>query len=428
MAGTVSVELTPSRMEVEPGGAPVELTVGLRNLGSVVSQFTVEVADLEPDWYSIAAPTVGLFPQDGDAVRVSFHPPKSKNLRAGEYPFRVLVRGRGGVQEQSSQGVLDVQGVAVFRLDIEPRKITDRGHGDFRLVITNSGTADVALAIEGRDEEDACSIAFPKGESTVVEAGTRRTVPLRVKAKKRPWVGADHPYGFSLTARPTLGRGSPQTLSGQFVHRAYLQSWAPVVTLLRYMGIALAILAIAWVILYTSIGEVLRQRSRAILQPACVATIGRIPVLGYSICSALTMAIPLNVGDTVGAKSTSAKPATKGPSPAGPGGTSSEATPSNCDFQNGFLEFSAKFPLLLGNCTSTVSYDSFGNAYQSTDHGMLLWYKFSNLIYFDSSSIRYQFLDNYVQVIDALPPDLALNAGRLQPTGSSNGVPATGAK
>ena len=164
MPETVAVELTPNRIEVEPGAKPVEAAIGLRNLSGIVSQYTIEIADLEADWYSIPVPSVGLFPQDKEQVRISFHPPKRPDLRAGVYPFRILVRGRGGVQEQSTDGVLDVRGFSVYRLDLAPRRLIDHDEGEFKLVVTNSGTADVTLEIDARDDEDQCTIKFPKGD------------------------------------------------------------------------------------------------------------------------------------------------------------------------------------------------------------------------------------------------------------------------
>jgi uncharacterized membrane protein len=189
---TVSVELSPNRIEVEPGSKPVDASVGLRNLTGVVSQYTIEIADIEQDWFTIPVPSVGLFPQDREQVRISFHPPKRGDLRAGEYPFRILVRGRSGVQEQSAEGVLDVRGFAVYRLDLMPRRMTDHDLGEFKLVISNTGTADIRVAIEARDEEDACIIKFPQGDEVAVEAGSRVTVPFLVQPRRRPWAGPDH--------------------------------------------------------------------------------------------------------------------------------------------------------------------------------------------------------------------------------------------
>ena len=81
------VELSPSRIEVEPGSAPVEATLTLQNLGNVVEQYTADVVGLDAEWFTAPVASIALFPQDRDQLRVSFHPPKRVGVKAGTYPF-----------------------------------------------------------------------------------------------------------------------------------------------------------------------------------------------------------------------------------------------------------------------------------------------------------------------------------------------------
>ena len=93
MPDTLNVEVNPSKIEIEPGATPVEVTVSIQNLGDVVEQYTVEVTGLDSDWFTAPVASIGLFPQDKEQVKVRFHPPKRQGLRAGAYPFKVVVRG-----------------------------------------------------------------------------------------------------------------------------------------------------------------------------------------------------------------------------------------------------------------------------------------------------------------------------------------------
>src|SRR5205823_536345 len=111
----VRVRITPDRVDVEPGAAPAEAVVTLQNLGDVVEQYTVDIVGLDGDWYTVPVTSVGLFPQDTDQVPVRFHPPKRRGMKAGAYHFRVRVRSRSGAAHEA-EGVLDVQGYAVFRV------------------------------------------------------------------------------------------------------------------------------------------------------------------------------------------------------------------------------------------------------------------------------------------------------------------------
>ena len=120
MVDELHVEMTPSRIEIEPGATPVEAVVAIQNLGPVVEQYTVEVSGLDSDWYTAPVASIGLFPQDKEQVRVRFHPPRRQGLRAGAYPFQIIVRGRSGARELALDAVLDVRGFAVFRVEHGP--------------------------------------------------------------------------------------------------------------------------------------------------------------------------------------------------------------------------------------------------------------------------------------------------------------------
>src|SRR6266705_2501179 len=96
----LQVELGPSRVEVEPGATPAEATVTLQNLGNVVG--------LDPEWFTAPVASVALFPQDRDQLHLTFHPPRRPGVKAGTYPFKVVVRARSGAPEESVEGILDV--------------------------------------------------------------------------------------------------------------------------------------------------------------------------------------------------------------------------------------------------------------------------------------------------------------------------------
>src|SRR4051812_2394784 len=194
------VELTPSKIEVEPGATPAEAIVVIQNLGDLVEQYTVEIIGLDGDWFTAPVASVGLFPQDRDQVRVSFHPPKRPGLRAGAYHFKVRVRSRSGGTERTAEGVLDVHGYAVYRLDMSPRRQKARGKGQFKVQLTNSGTADARLSLAAQDAEEACRFRFGSPDEVLVPAAGKLEVPLTVTPKRRPWLGGETAHAFTVNA------------------------------------------------------------------------------------------------------------------------------------------------------------------------------------------------------------------------------------
>jgi hypothetical protein len=366
MSDKLRVELSPSEIQIEPGGSAVEAVVTLQNLGAVVEQYLVEVIGLDPEWFSAPVGSVGLFPQDTDQIRITFHPPKRQNLRAGSYPFQIKVRSRGGAQEELTSGTLAVRGFAVYRLDLTPFKQTGRGSGRFTVQLTNTGTGDTRVSLEARDSEEACAIRFPKDDTPLVPAGSKTELPLVITPKSRPLVGPERRYDFTVTARPKDSRGEAKTAPGQFTYRPLFASLAWVRRAIVYLVIVLGILVIANLVLASSFPGEFPRRVQIAKSEACGA-IARVPLLGI-LC------------------------------PGGPAPTI--VADRNCTFDQGFSDFAKSDPQLIGDCTTRVSYDGFGNGIQYTTNGVLFWLKGSNTSYFYTKDSLYAYIDKKSRLLD----------------------------
>jgi hypothetical protein len=363
---TLSVEVNPSKIEIEPGATPVEVTVSIQNLGDVVEQYTVEVTGLDSDWFTAPVASIGLFPQDKEQVKIRFHPPKRQGLRAGAYPFKIEVRGRSGSQEQAIDGVVDVRGFAVFRVDMIPRRQTARGKGNFRLSLINTGTGDVQLGLEARDAEEACDFKFPKDEAPSVRAQSKTDAPLVVRPKSRPWVGPERSYQFTVTARPLDSRGTSQTVAGEFTHRPLFESWAPVIKLALWAVGILVLLFVISIVVPEGFSREIGFRTQIAWARTCGSVLYRVPVVGPRLnCTPGTLPV----------------------------------MDSRCDFGLGFKEFAEGERQLVGNCISRIGYDRFGNGLQYTDRGVLFWQKDSNTIYFFLGDTVFANLEGKVQVL-----------------------------
>jgi len=365
MSDKLVIELNPARVEMEPGAAPVEVVVTLQNKSDVVEQYTLEVEGLDTEWYTAPVTSVGLFPQDRDQVRLTLHPPKRPGQKAGTYPFRVVVRARGGAEAESAEGILDVRGFAVYRVDLTPRRITARGQGAYRLTVTNSGTVDVRLGFEGRDAEETCRIKFPKGAEAVIAAAAKTDLPVIVQPRKRPWIGPEQSYDFTLSARPIDARGEPQVVAGQFTHKPLFRK-LPVGGLVKFAAIALVLLIGLIVLFATGIPEQFPQRM-AVASGTMCGTLYRVPVLN-GMCSDGPAARPLPL--------------------------------DSCTFDFGFKEFADNESRLVGECTTNVAYDGFGNGIQYTKNGVLFWSKASNTVYLFSEGSVYGFIQGKARLLD----------------------------
>jgi hypothetical protein len=357
----LQIELGQSHIEVEPGAAPVEATVTLQNLGNVVEQYTAEVVGLDPEWFTAPVGSVALFPQDRDQLHLSFHPPRRNGVRAGTYPFKVVVRARSGAQEESVDGVLDVRGFAVYRLDVTPRRQTART-GKFKLQVANTGTADVVLAVEARDQEEACRFKLGRDATLKVAAAGAAEMGVQLVPKSRPWVGPDRTYDFTLSARPVDARGDPQSTAAQFTYHPFLPSWRPIRRIGIVVGLLLLLLVVFEVAVATGVWGTVGDEFPRRMSVAGAQVHGffcRMPGIDR-VC--------------------------------GPGSVAARPTPNaTCEYQFGFRDASLAQPVLIGQCTTDAAYDMFGNGLQYTDYGVLFWTKATNTVYFFRGDSVYVF-------------------------------------
>jgi hypothetical protein len=365
------VQLNTEQVVLEPGGAPFELVITVQNLGDVVDQYSVDVTGLESDWFTAPVTSVGLFPQDREQVRVNLHPPRRPGLRAGAYPFRVLVRSRGGAEQEAAEGSLLIRGMAVYRLDITPRRMTARGSGTFQVQLSNTGNADVRLALEGRDANNACRLAFADPEP-MVTAGNKKDVRLTVKPLKRPWVGQPSSYDFTVTARPQDATGEPQTVPAQFTHKPLFASWAPLRRLAFILAIIIAIPIVLAVLIGSGVAGEAPSRFGSSTAQVRRGLCG-VPVLG-ALCPKADDTLAFQTASNANAE-------------------------DKCAFEFGFKDYADAEPKLVGDCTSAVYYDGFGNGVQYTKNGMLLWQKESNTVYFFRASSVWAYIQGHSQLL-----------------------------
>jgi hypothetical protein len=376
-AGTTEqavVVLTPDRVDMEPGGSPVAIEATIRNPSRVVEQFTVEITGIDPSWYTQHVKSVSIFP-DGSTERVpiTINPPTRQDggiVKAGRYTFRVIARARSDGAEYSAEGILDLRGRVIYRLELSPLVQTARRQGKFRLKVTNSGAADGQFALEGRDKEELCRVKFPHEAQAMAPAAKVTEVPFVVQPKKRPWVGPERRYDFAVTARPQNARGEPQTVSGQYIYKPLFRS-LPIWPILKWVLIGLVALVAVVLLLSSGIFEQFSTRTQIALAQACgTLNLHRVPVISGACPSPL------------------------------PAGSQQALNPDNCNFALGFRQFAEAQPKLVGHCLTDEYYDKFGNGHQQTTTGFLFWSKATNTVYFLIGDSVFRYYDRELKLLD----------------------------
>jgi hypothetical protein len=246
---------------VTPGSqATAQLRV--RNTGTVVDQFSFQVLGDGQAWSTVAPPSLSLFPGAEEAVTITFSPPRSPSVAAGQLPFGVHVLSKedpqGSVVEE---GVLDVAPFSDVHAELAPRTSRGSRGASHDLAIDNRGNAPINATLSAVDPDRLLNFDLrPPG--VVAEPGSASFAKVGVHPRRSFWRGAAQTRQFQVLVE---GAGpTPVTVDGTLLQEAILPPW-----FMRALLALLALLVLAvlfWVfILQPSIEATAEQRAADIL-------------------------------------------------------------------------------------------------------------------------------------------------------------------
>lgn len=221
----IVINLTPPEVKIAAGGEPVELIAHVRNAGSTVDQYSIELENIDPSWFTIMVQSVSLFPGDSAPIPIRLHPPKGSATRAGHHTFIVRARSHADPSLLGvTKGVINVSSYAIFQIELAPKRVTG-SRGKFRLNISNGGNNEAQLELTGRDPESKLGFRFQKAAPTL-QPGTKLSMPMTVRPRGLRLVGEVTKYPFAVTARPVDGTDKDaKEVEGELVHQPRFKSW-----------------------------------------------------------------------------------------------------------------------------------------------------------------------------------------------------------
>jgi predicted component of type VI protein secretion system len=213
----IGLAVNPSTVQLA-AGASTGLALTVHNRGSVVDDFALRVEGLPAEWVSLNQSRVSLVPAARGEVLLTLRPPRSATAAAGEHVFFVVATSRERGAEARAQATLSLLPFEGLEFAIQPTRST----GSFRARLMNTGNAPAMVTLSGRDAEDR--LEFTLGEAQVeLPPGVERTLPVRVKDKRRGLLGTDEVLPFKLEAR--AGNAAPAAADGQLLVHHPLQAW-----------------------------------------------------------------------------------------------------------------------------------------------------------------------------------------------------------
>ncbi|MEU0377786.1 hydrolytic protein [Streptomyces cyaneofuscatus] len=247
---------------VSPGGTATT-TLTVRNDGDIVEAYTLEVVGDCAAWSTVEPARVSLYPGTSETVTLTFAPPRSHEVKAGETPLAVRVLPAEHPESVVvPEGTVTVEPFHELRTELEPRRRRGWLGARFRTAVQNKGNTPVDVAFTGKQAGEELRLGFTPGQKRL-EPGESAEIRLKVRAAKLIWFGEPVSWPFEVEAaeaevsadtveaeaggkepvRPEPAQPEtvrPEPVSGEFLQLPVLPKWLLIVLA------ALLALLLAW--------------------------------------------------------------------------------------------------------------------------------------------------------------------------------------
>jgi hypothetical protein len=236
MSASIGLSLSSAKLEVAPGES-VEATITIRNQSQIVDQFGIRIEGLQPTWWTLSTSSVSLFPEEQGEVKLTIHPPKEAEAKAGSYSFQIRAVSQANPEEMTEEkAYLILRGFLVWDVEMSPTKVAGAS-GTYQITVTNSGNADIRLILEGKDPEEALEYTF-RHNKVIVPAGESALITLQVRPKQGQ---KEKLYSFQVLVRPAdekVSSKEAKTIDGQLEYQLRHWPW-------KWILLGVAIVAVA---------------------------------------------------------------------------------------------------------------------------------------------------------------------------------------
>lgn len=238
---TTIAHLDSSNLQLQAGEQAV-IPLQIRNNGEIVEGYQLEVVGPPAAWTTVEPASVSLYPGSSTTATLSFHPPRSARVPAGELHFGVVVTPTEHPEEAVvPEGVIEVLPFLETTAELMPRTSQGRNHGRHQIAVDNRGNVPVTGLLSGTDPTGQlrCSIT---PEALTVGPGEAGFADVRVRPAKRIWRGSPMTHPFVIEVAP---QDSPSVqLDGTYVQQPEIPSW------LGRALLALVALGVLWAALW----------------------------------------------------------------------------------------------------------------------------------------------------------------------------------
>jgi hypothetical protein len=216
---TTDANLDTGLVEVSPGGE-ASCRLEVRNTGPIVESYVIEVLGDAAGWAQAEPPSLAVYPGSAESVTISFRPPRSAQVPAGERPFAVRVTPTENPDEEVvPEGTVRVLPFAELAPELLPRTSRGRWGGRHELSVANLGNVPVGLALTGGDPDNRLRVAVDP-PNLGVAPGEAAFVRVRVRSRRLLWRG--HPVTLPFQVAVASEETPPAVLDGATVQEPLL--------------------------------------------------------------------------------------------------------------------------------------------------------------------------------------------------------------
>jgi hypothetical protein len=229
----------------------------IRNNSAVVDQFVFGVRGDVVEWTEVKPARVNLLPHQEVSVELTFSPPRSFEVLAGDHPFALQVSSRedeaGSVVQE---GMVTVTKFVDVAADIVPVTSEGRRKGRHTLAIDNLGNHPHPVEVLAADPDNKLTFKIrPRGPE--LEPGTATFVRIVARPKRYFWKGPNRNLPFVVKVlAPTV---APIEIEGAVNQKPLLPQ--------RFFWLFSILLMLLLLIMFI-VTALLRQRPVSIAAPA----------------------------------------------------------------------------------------------------------------------------------------------------------------
>jgi hypothetical protein len=216
--------LQPAALPVDPGGVSVA-TLTVRNTGTVVDEFAIEVIGDAAGWATAEPASISLFPGAEGTATITFRPPRAPSTRSGQLRVGVMARSKedpaGSIVAEAT---LEVSPFLEPTAELVPRTSHGSRTGRHDLALDNRGNTRLEAALEGIDPDRLVRFDIDP-PNLAVDPGTAGFAKIAVKPVKTFLRGPAKSRQFQLAIRPDAPNASPILLDGSYLQESILPWW-----------------------------------------------------------------------------------------------------------------------------------------------------------------------------------------------------------